>query len=66
MKNKKSDSEFSYADLPLGLSAALAQNVSAMSAFAQMSSQDQQSFINGAHGIRSKAEMREYVSKLSK
>jgi len=51
-------------ELPMGLSMALSRNPAAMSAFAGMSPQEQQTVIEGAHRVRSAAEMRQYVSAL--
>lgn len=64
MKKKNDDKQISYADIPLGLSSALSRNIGAMRAFAEMTREGQESFIQGAHGIKSKAEMREYVSSI--
>ncbi len=52
-------------EMPLGFSFILAQNPEAMQKFAMMSESQKQEVINGTHSIKSKAEMREYVDKLS-
>ena len=51
-------------ELPMGLGMALARNPAAMSVFAGMSRQAQQTVIDGAHQVRSAAEMRQYVASL--
>ena len=65
-ENKKSakaeKKESILADIPLGLSSALARNVNAMRPFAEMPDDKRQSFIEGARAINSKEEMRAYVS----
>jgi hypothetical protein len=60
VKTEKKESVL--ADIPLGLSSALARNVSAMRVFAEMPEDKRQSFIEGARAINSKEEMRAYVS----
>ena len=59
---KSEKKESLLADIPLGLSSALARNVAAMRTFAEMPDDKRQSFIEGARAINSKEEMRAYVS----
>ncbi|MFU0826277.1 MAG: Coat F domain protein [Lachnoclostridium sp.] len=59
--------EKNYVDgqgFPLGFGMALAQNREAMNYFASLDEQSKQAVINNCHGIRSKEEMRQYVSSL--
>ena len=63
-KNEKKDSVI--ADIPLGLSSALARNVNAMRIFTEMTDEKRQSFIEGARAVGSKEEMRAYVSGIEK
>ncbi len=51
--------------IPLGFGMALAQNSEAMSYFASLDEQQKQEVINNCHGVRSKNEMRQYVSNLT-
>jgi hypothetical protein len=51
--------------IPLGFGMALAQNYEAMSYFSALDEQQKQSIIEGTHGVRSKSEMRQYVSNLT-
>ena len=53
-------------ELPLGLGMALAQNINAMEYFAGQSDEQKQQIVEGAHNVRSKAEMRQYVSDMAK
>ena len=69
MKDNKKDSkterkEAVLADIPLGLSSALARNVSAMRVFAEMPDDKRQSFIEGARAVSSKEEMKAYVNSI--
>jgi len=52
-------------DMPVGFSFALAQNPSAMKAFAHMSEEKQQQILFQAHHVSSKAEMKALVNRLS-
>ena len=52
-------------DVPMGLGMALAQNRSALDAFAALSREQQEQVIAGTHDIRSKAEMQAYVQRLT-
>ena len=61
-KNEKKESVL--ADIPLGLSSALARNVSAMRVFAEMPDDKRQSFIEGARAVSSKEEMKAYVNSI--
>ena len=51
-------------DLPMGLGMALAQNVTAMQYFSNMSPEEQRKIIDHTHAIKSKSEMHAYVSQL--
>ena len=64
--SKKADNSapFSSADLPMGLSFALARNVNAMRAFSEMPDEKRQEVIDGARRVRSKKEMKEYVNNI--
>lgn len=48
-------------ELPLGMGMALAQDTAAMERFSALPDAEKQSVINGAHAVRSKAEMRAYL-----
>lgn len=64
-KNAKTEKKESVlADIPLGLSSALARNVSAMRVFSQMPDDKRKSFIEGARAVKSKEEMKSYVSSI--
>lgn len=57
-----------YADgpeIPLGLGIALAQNLNAMNYFASLDDTSKQQVIDGTHNVRSKSEMKQYVSNLA-
>lgn len=54
----------SGADIPMGLGMALSQNHDAMNRFSSLSQQEQQQIIEQTHSIRSKEEMRSFVSSL--
>ena len=67
MSKSKKDTkkkESVLADVPLGLSSALARNVSAMRVFSQMPDDKRQRFIEGARAVTSKEEMKSYVSSI--
>lgn len=51
-------------EMPMGLGMALAQNLQAMEYFAALPSEQQQNVIEQTHGIRSKAEMQQFVQNL--
>ncbi len=51
--------------IPLGFGMALAQNSEAMDYFASLDDQKKQEVIDNCHGVRSKNEMRQYVSNLA-
>ena len=53
-------------DLPLGFGMALAQHPEAMARFSNLTEEEQQAIINGAHAVRSKQEMQAYVENLMK
>ena len=64
-KNAKTEKKESViADIPLGLSSALARNVSAMRVFSEMPDDKRKSFIEGARAVKSKEEMKSYVSSI--
>ncbi|MEG0894564.1 MAG: hypothetical protein RSE07_01270 [Oscillospiraceae bacterium] len=52
-------------NMPLGLGMALAQDLDAMKVFSSMSIQQQQSFIDKAHSVSSKKEMKQLISSLN-
>ena len=52
-------------ELPLGLGMAFMQNLSAFDAFSRLTEYEKREFINGAHDVRTREEMRDYVLKLS-
>lgn len=51
-------------NVPLGLGMALVQNKNALKAFAAMTVPQQQDFIEGAAGVNSPEQMREYVARI--
>ncbi|BCJ93657.1 hypothetical protein acsn021_12260 [Anaerocolumna cellulosilytica] len=51
--------------IPLGFGMALAQNYEAMNYFSSLDNSQKQAVIDGTHGVRSKSEMRQYVSNLT-
>lgn len=53
------------ADLPMGLGMALAQNVTAMERFAELSPDEQRQIIDQTHTINSKSEMQSFVQNLT-
>ncbi len=60
--------EKNYVDgngIPLGFGMALAQNSDAMNYFSYLDEQKKKEVINNCHGVKSKNEMRQYVSNLS-
>lgn len=52
------------ANLPLGLGMALAQNTDAMKYFCSLSKEKQQELINKTHEIKSRKEMRSFVTDI--
>lgn len=52
-------------DLPMGFGMALAQNQNAMTNFSAMSAEQKQSVINSTKQIKSKKEMKGFVSNLA-
>ncbi|MGN6712687.1 hypothetical protein SAMN02745136_03872 [Anaerocolumna jejuensis DSM 15929] len=52
-------------EIPLGLGIALAQNLNAMNYFASLDDTSKQQVIDGTHSVRSKSEMKQYVSNLA-
>lgn len=64
MKNR--DEGLAIANIPRGLSAALASDLRAMQIFSEMPEEPRNSFINGARSITDRGEMRRYVSEIKK
>ena len=54
------------ANIPRGLSAALASDLRALQIFSEMPDEPRNTFINGARSITDKNEMRRYVSEIRK
>jgi hypothetical protein len=52
-------------DIPMGLGMALAQNLNAMNYFSNLDHGRQREIINETHQIRSKEEMKDFVSHMS-
>lgn len=52
--------------IPLGFGMALAQNNDAYQQFSNMTPEQRQTIIDGVKGIKSKEEMRAYVSQIGK
>ncbi|BCJ98235.1 hypothetical protein [Anaerocolumna chitinilytica] len=52
-------------EIPLGLGMALAQNINAMNYFAALDDTGKRQVIDGTHSVRSKSEMKQYVSNLA-
>ena len=52
-------------DIPLGLGMALMQNADAFFYFSGLDANQQQKIIDGAHGIKSRDEMKNYVQNIS-
>jgi hypothetical protein len=50
--------------VPMGFGMALANNVSALNRFSSLSPQERRRIIDGAHNVRSKMEMQQYVNNL--
>lgn len=53
-------------NIPLGLNAALSENVDALNYFGTLSKDEQQQIINHAHSAESKKEMQDYVNNFNK
>lgn len=53
-------------ELPLGFGMALAQNEAALERFAALSDAEKQAVIAGAHQVRSKPEMQQYVETIGR
>lgn len=53
-------------ELPLGFGMALARNEAALERFAALSDVEKQAVIAGAHTVRSKQEMRQYVETIGR
>ena len=75
MKNMNKDTEkanervaegLSIANIPRGLSSALAADIRAMQVFSEMPDEPRNAFINGARNITDRAEMKRYVSDIRK
>ena len=56
----------SIANIPRGLSSALASDIRAMQVFSEMPDEPREAFIRGAASIKDKQEMRRYVEDLRK
>lgn len=54
-----------WAELPLGLSMTLAKDPTAKGVFDGLSPEERRAFIEGAHGVRSAAQMQQYVRSLT-
>ena len=54
----------SIANIPRGLSAALAEDLNAMQIFAEMPDEPRNAFIMGAKDITDRAQLRQYVKEL--
>lgn len=52
-------------DLPLGFGMALAQHPEAMKKFSDMSEGEQEEILSKAHNVKSKQEMKQFVSNLA-
>lgn len=52
-------------ELPLGMAFALAQNPSAMQAFAALGEEKKQELLRQAHSVRSKEEMQQFLDRIS-
>ncbi len=52
-------------EMPVGFSMALALNSEAMQKFAMADEQQKQKIIDGAHNIKSKEEMQQYINNLT-
>ena len=59
-------SGLSIANIPRGLSAALASDIRAMQVFCEMPDEPRKTFIDGSRTITDKGEMRRYVSEIRK
>jgi len=53
-------------ELPLGLGMALSQNEAAMKQFEMLSEEEKRTIVEGAHQVRSRQEMQQYVERLSR
>ena len=63
--NMSKDKKKNMADMPLGLTSALAKDIDALAQFASLSETDKEKFIKGASQVSSKQEMEAYVRQLS-
>ena len=52
-------------ELPLGFGMALAQNMNAMQVFSNLSASEKQNYLNKAHAVGSKKEMRGLVQSIT-
>ncbi len=52
-------------DIPLGLGMALMQNADAFFYFSKLDAEKQHKIVEGSHGIKSRDEMKNYVSNIS-
>jgi folylpolyglutamate synthase/dihydropteroate synthase len=55
---------FRKGEVPLGFGMALARNIEALNRFALMTEAERRSVIDGAHNVRSRGEMRDYVNNI--
>lgn len=55
---------FGDGEMPLGLGMALMKNQSALNRYSAMSQQERQRIMDGAHNVRSKEEMENYVNHI--
>ncbi len=60
------DRNLTNGDIPMGFGMALAQNTEALKKFALLSEGQRKSLIEGAHNVKSRQEMREYVNNIIK
>ncbi len=52
-------------EMPIGFTMALAENPEAMQKFALLNENKKKEIVNGAHRVKSRWEMHEYVNKIS-
>lgn len=60
------NNNLTHGDVPLGFGMALAQNTDALNSFAQLTEEKRKALIEGAHNVKSRQEMREYVNSIIK
>lgn len=54
-----------FTEVPIGFGMALAQNETAVNAYAMMTAEQKQAILNRAHNARSEAEMHKIVSEIA-